>query len=268
MPPAVTPVALAPVERDWLATACPYLQSEDGSPHSNEPHEGHRCAAQDPPGTVPPAFQERFCLTDRHPRCEMYKYAGALGSQVDVTAAALSPGLAGTGEGSTRFRFGRSAAGEGSRRPAIIAAAGIAGVVVVVFLLVLLLGSCGGEPGAPGDPSPGAGTTATPAPAATPGRSPLATPDATPAPAADETSQPGAADALPDLILYEVQDGEGLLKIGEAFGTSRRSIIKANAGMEDQTPYVQPGDLIVVPVSPELTIEQLEAQPGYRGPAP
>jgi hypothetical protein len=58
-----------PAEGDWLASICPYLASEDGTYRSAEAHEGHRCTAQDPPATLPLAFQVRFCLTDRLTRC-------------------------------------------------------------------------------------------------------------------------------------------------------------------------------------------------------
>ena len=60
---------------------CPYLLSEDGTSRSSQPDERHRCTAQDPPATLPLAFQERFCLTDRHVRCEMYKVAEDARSQ-------------------------------------------------------------------------------------------------------------------------------------------------------------------------------------------
>ena len=51
--------------------------------------------AQDPPGTLPSAFQERYCLTERHVRCEMYKYAqsardAALGGEAGGPAAQVS----------------------------------------------------------------------------------------------------------------------------------------------------------------------------------
>ena len=66
---------------DWLDRICPYLLSEDGTSRSSQPDERHRCTAQDPPATLPLAFQERFCLTDRHVRCEMYKVAEDARSQ-------------------------------------------------------------------------------------------------------------------------------------------------------------------------------------------
>jgi LysM repeat protein len=95
-------------------------------------------------------------------------------------------------------------------------------------------------------------------------------PETTPAPGATDdttaeaTSPPQSGQYL---ILYQVQEGEALLKIAETFGTTRRNILTANEGMEERTPFVQPGDVIVVPVSSELSIEQVESIPGYQGPA-
>ena len=67
-------------------------------------------------------------------------------------------------------------------------------------------------------------------------------------------------------ISYEVQEGEALLKIAENFQTTRRRILNANPGMVDLTPYVTGGDVIIVPASGVMTIEELESVPGYLGP--
>ena len=255
----------APVESDWLSSICGYLQSEDGTYRSSQPDEGHRCTAQDPPGTLPLAFQESFCLTDRHPRCEMYKYA-----QEASGAAAVPPKHI---AGATVQASGRSMAlppgssGDGNtRRPTIIAAA-IGGIVILLILVAFGLGSCSGEPAGPGaDASASPAVQATGEPTPTPEPTPEPTP--TPEPDPGSTSEASEAPVEPQLeILYEVQEGEALLAIGEKFGVSRRRIIKANEGMEDKKPFVEAGEVIIVPVSSEMTIEQIEAVPGYQGMA-
>ncbi len=83
-------------------------------------------------------------------------------------------------------------------------------------------------------------------------------PDATPAP---------SAEAVEDLreIEYEVQEGEKLLKIAETFGVTRRRILRANEGMEEQEPYVAPGDIITVPVSSEMTEAEIMDVEGVQG---
>jgi hypothetical protein len=49
---------------------------------------------------------------------------------------------------------------------------------------------------------------------------------------------------------------------------TRRDVILANEGMAEAKPYTQPGDIIVVPVSPDLSpeaIAAIEALPGFIG---
>jgi LysM repeat protein len=158
--------------------------------------------------------------------------------------------------------------GGATRRPALVVALGIGGILLIV-LLVLLMGSCSGGTGVP-DPSDAA--SGAPPSSAVPSQAP----ETTPAP--ETTLAPGATDDTTTeatsppqsgqyLILYQVQEGEALLKIAQTFGTTRRNILTANEGMEERTPFVQPGDVIVVPVSSELSIEQVESIPGYQGPA-
>ena len=285
--PGAAPVAPAPAVAadpadDWLGKICPYLLSEDGTYRSTQPDEGHRCTAQEPNGTLPLAFQERFCLGDRHVRCEMYKYAqqaraaaldeGGVDRQ-QVQSARFKPAvrstpvaISGTGAAST------GAGGDaGSRRPLMIGAAALGGLIVIVLLTLLLSG--GGD-----DASPGAGDADT-SPAADGTPLPAATDEAaepTPAPTQDAEATPDGnatggsgepAGAERRLLIYEVQEGEALLKIAENLGTTRKRILEANEGMADSKPYVKVGDLILVPASGELTIEELEAFPGYQGPA-
>jgi hypothetical protein len=262
-------------EADWLDRICPYLLSEDGTYRSTEPDPDHRCTAQDPPGTLPIAFQERYCLTERHVRCEMFKFAqsareAALGSQDGSPAAQVSSARFRPSVRSVPVAVGpsRTSAGAGSRgrRPSGIVVAVIGGGFLLLLVVLALALSGGGGGGAPGpgasqSPSPSAvepATAAPPteAPADVPSLAPLAT-DAPP-------GEPAAV-----LIEYEVQEGEALVKIAEAFGTTRARILAANEALEppmrDRDPYTEVGDIIFVPVSPEMSPDEIEAQPGFQG---
>ena len=89
--------------------------------------------AQDPPGTLPIAFQERYCLTERHVRCEMYKYAQsareqALGGQegspaAQVSSARFRPSVRSVPVALGPSRGAASADGRGRRPTGIVAAA-------------------------------------------------------------------------------------------------------------------------------------------------
>ena len=266
--PTVAPV----VQGDWLASVCPYLTSEDGSYRSATPDEGHRCVAVDPPATLPLAFQERFCLTDQHPRCEMYKFAQEVGQDGGIPVPATQLQAA-----ATRPVQATSTSGGGSSsRPAIIAAAGVGGVAILVLLVVLLMGSCaGGDSGTDGaatgepvgteEPQP----EPTPRPEPTPEPEPEPTPAAEPDPDPDATADPGADTGTAGLtILYEIQEGESLLKVSETFGITRRRILRANPGLEEVAPADLPGETIEIPLPAGLMLEEIEALPGYRGPVP
>jgi hypothetical protein len=291
MPPTAQPMGRAPqqdwaepvVEGDWLDRICPYLLSEDGTYRSSEPDPGHRCTAQDPPSTLPTAFQERFCLSERHVRCEMYKVARSARSVAlgqggipddQLKTARFKPSVR-----SVPLAFGpamgaQSGSGTGSRRPVIVAAIAVGGLAVLIFAVVLLLSGGGGSgPRAAASPSPSTeapastqGTptvTATPPAAATSAVTFKASARATvEAPASSIASAaPPAAEVL---IQYEVQEGEALIAIAEAFGTSRRAILAANPDIVDQQPHTQPGDIIIVPVAASISVEDIEATPGFR----
>lgn len=275
----VTPSVLAPVgdaivpeQGDWLDRICPYLLSEDGTYRSTQPDEGHRCTAQDPPESLPMAFQERFCLTDRHDRCEMFKYAQA------ARAAALEEGGVPTEQvQGARFKpsvrsvplalgpSGEDADSARSRRNVVLIAAGFGAAVLFILVVILLSGGGGNEgtvPGPSGSPDPAATTAA--AAVSTPRPTPATSPGAIATSAAAATPAAGGEDQL---IQYEVQEGEALMAIAETFGTTRRRIIRSNEGMAEKTPYTQTGDIILVPVAAAMTVEELEAFPGYLGPA-
>jgi LysM repeat protein len=258
-------------EPDWMDRVCPYLLSEDGTYRSSQPDASHRCMAQDPPGLLPTAFQERFCLTERHVRCEMYKVAqsaraAALGDEgvpvdqirrprfrpsVRSVPLALGPSTGATGDADTA-----------SRRPVILAAIGIAVVAIVIFLLVLVLG--GGT---------GGGTGASPSPSAVATREPASPAPATATPSvaasAGLASPAASSDPLAGLVMaeYQVQEGEALLAIAERFGVTRRQILLANPGMAESKPYTEAGQVIVVPVSSEVSELLLAPSPppGFEG---
>lgn len=263
-------------EADWLDRLCPYLLSEDGTYRSTEPDPDHRCTAQDPPGTLPIAFQERYCLTERHVRCEMYKFAqsareAALGSQDGGPAAQVSSARFRPSVRSVPVAVGpsRTASSEDarSRRPSGVVVAAIGGGILLLLVILALALSGGGDggPGAGASPSapPATIVPATPAP-------PTEPPDlASEAPQTSGAPASGAPSDAPVLIEYEVQEGEALVRIAETFGTTRARILAANDVLEppmrDRDPYTEAGDIIFVPVSPEMSADDIEAQPGFQG---
>jgi hypothetical protein len=243
------------VQGDWLASVCPYLTSADGAYRSAAPDEGHRCTAQDPAASLPLAFQERFCLTDRHPRCEMYKFAQETDSSGGIPVAKVPP----TDPPTPKTR--RAGGGGGGNRPFLATLAGIAGLVVVVLLVLVFMGSCAGDGDSGADPDLVPDEQATEAPASTP--------RPTPAPETEETPPP---DATPDesagetiRILYEIQPEEALLRISETFGISRNRIRRENPELEDLGPADLPGTIIELPILGDLTLAEVQALPGYQG---
>jgi hypothetical protein len=254
---------------DWLDRICPYLASEDGTSRSTHPDERHRCTAQDPPATLPLAFQERFCLTDRHVRCEMYKVAE------DARAAAFAQdSIAAEQVKSARFRPtvrsrpvalepSSSApvvapASSGPDRQILIALGGAGAFALVLLVIAVLLGGGGG--GTPGGltttPTDG-GPVATPAPVRT--AAPQASFDGV------VVTEPPASAGQPIMIRYEVQPEERLQKISDTFGTTIRAIVRANPdfGDEGNPRDARPGDEIFVPVSPQMTEDEIMAVPGF-----
>jgi hypothetical protein len=253
---------------DWLDRICPYLLSEDGTWRSTQPDADHRCTAQDPPGTLPTAFQERYCLTERHVRCEMFKHVtgaramaleqeGIPPDQVEgarfrpsVRSVPVALGPAGGDDGE----------GGGTSRGRIIAVAAAIGVVaILVFALAMILGGSDES-----EPEPGATAVAT-SEATT---APTATPRPEPTPTVEVTPASDATDGLdgpvaPSLFRYEVGEDELLLKIADKFGTTRKAIKEANEGMADKSPMVKPGDVILVPVARDAVLDEIAAQPGF-----
>lgn len=262
---------------DWLDRICPYLLSESGTYRSSQPDAGHRCTAQDPPSSLPLAFQERYCLSERHLRCEMYKVA-----QSARSAAFDREGIPPEQVRSARFRpsvrsvplalgpSSGSGSGQGRDSRGLIIAAGLGIVVLAVlaFVIVLLL-SGGGESG------PGPDASSSPRSSLFPSVAPTVAQSVTPRPTTPPTSvpsSPGASAATDQPVAlegprieYQVQEGEALIAIAATFGTSRREILLANPAIAEQRPYTEPGDIIIVPVSPDMARADIEAVPGFQG---
>ena len=246
------------VQGDWLASVCPYLTSEDGTYRSATPAEGHRCTAQEPAATLPLAFQERFCLTDRHPRCEMYKFAQETNANGGIPAADVPPTDPPTP--TTRFAGGGGADGRG--RPLIATLAGIGGLIVVVVLVVVFMGSCGsGDGGGTTDPDLVPDEQATEAPADTPEPTPTPAPEVTSEP--EDTPDAGTAETI--WILYEIQPDEALLRVSETFGITRNRIRRENPELEEVSNAEMPGMIIELPIVGEMTLAEAEALPGFVG---
>ena len=258
---------------DWLDRICPYLVSDDGTSRSSQPDERHRCTAQDPPATLPLAFQERFCLTERHVRCEMYKVAE------DARSAAFAEdSIPAEQVKSARFRptvRSRPVALEpstsapadpppppGPNRQILIALGGAGAFALVLLVVAVLLGGGGGGSALPDGgivtPPPDAGPAATTAPRGT-----LA-PQETPGAAAIGTEGPVDAGSAV-LIRYEVQGSERLQKIATTFGTTLRAIVQANPdfGDEGNARDARAGDILIVPVASTMAEQEIMAVKGF-----
>jgi len=127
-----------------------------------------------------------------------------------------------------------------------------------------LLASCVAEPVPAGSADPGAsvaaGATPTPTPVPTP------TPAPTPTSSLDVDASPAVGrDTTGGLtVLYVIQPGEGLRKVAEAFGITRKRILRANPELEEVAPAEMPGLTIEVPVPADMDQAELEALPGYQ----
>jgi chemotaxis protein histidine kinase CheA len=154
-------------------------------------------------------------------------------------------------------------------RKLVAAAAGLGGVVVLVVVLVLLLGSCWSQPaGTSGGATPDPGASAAPAATTEATDVPTSRPTETAASGSDGSPDPGEAATGPDVVIrYQVQEGEALLAIADEFGITRRRLQRMNEGLEEIPPAELPGTEILVPVPASMTVEELEALPGYLGMA-
>ena len=261
------PEAEAVVEEpssDWLDRICPYLLSEDGTSRSAQPDPRHRCMAQEPPGTLPLLFQERFCLTDRHVRCEMYKQAEGARSMAlaqdsipaeQVRSARFRPSVRSRPIALEPDSTGAvaSKASPFAARPVAFGVLGAAGLAIVLMALALLFGGFGSPP--PGEASPSAPlTTPAPVPTSTPTARPTATP---------EGPQVTRVARDPILIRYQLQEGERVLRVAEKWGTSRLAIVQANPDGDPRE--ARAGDVILVPVPPGTPADAIEATPGFLG---
>ena len=272
MPPPADAASTTPragaapvVQGDWLASVCPYLTSEDGTYRSAAPDEGHRCTAQDPAATLPLAFQERFCLTDRHPRCEMYKFAQETDSTGSIPVDQVPP----TDPPTARTSGGGDG---GSQRTTLAMLGAVGGAVALIVVLVLLMGSCSADEGATDDPAATSEPQATEGAAVEPDPTPDPTPEPEPTPEPDPDATPAEEQVEPEAaaitILYEIQPDEALAKVSETFGVSRNRLRRDNPGLEDIRPADMPGTIIEITLPDEMTLEEVEALPGFQGVAP
>jgi hypothetical protein len=142
-----------------------------------------------------------------------------------------------------------------------VAGVAILGLAILAFLIVLLVtGGGGSDPGAASSPSPGPSAAASSAPTGVPS----APAEPTPEPTSGASLAPSEVPAIDGpRIEYEVQEGEALIAIAATFGTSRREILLANPEMAEQRPYTEPGDLIIVPVAPDMAASDVKAVPGF-----
>jgi hypothetical protein len=69
-------------------------------------------------------------------------------------------------------------------------------------------------------------------------------------------------------ILYEIQEGEALLRVSERFGVTRNRLRRDNPALEDVAPAEMPGMVIEIPMPAGMTIEEVEALPGFQGFVP
>jgi hypothetical protein len=218
---------------------------------------------------LPLAFQERFCLTDRHVRCEMYKVAEDARSQafaedsipaeqvrsarfrptVRSRPVALEPTLAAAADPPESPTANRQ----------VLVALGAAGAfaLVLVVIAMLLGGGVGRAPGADATPATGA-PVATIEPGQTFGPVPTA------AGGIDATAAPPVT-GPPILIRYELQVDERLVRIAEMFGTTRLAIERVNdeLGAELEPRDARTGDIIIVPVSSTMSEAEIQALPGF-----
>jgi hypothetical protein len=242
------PVASDSPPPDWLDQVCPYLLSEDGTWRSTQPDPGHRCMAQDPPGELPPMFQERFCLSDRHVRCEWFKAAqttravGTTSGPVEAVATAEVRPIKPSGGGPS-----------GPARPLVIGGALFGGFLVLLLIALIFGSGDGSDPDASPRATQAAGADTTPSPTS-PGET--IDPTVTPVP----TEAPPLARVL---IEYEVQPDELVLLIAEKFGIRRQAIFRANEGMADAKPSVESGQTILVPASGDMSRDDIAAIPGF-----
>lgn len=93
-------------------------------------------------------------------------------------------------------------------------------------------------------PTPTATATATPTPTATPTVSP--TPEASPSPAPSPTPEPTPTPEPPPFTEYEVQPGDTLSAIAQAFGTTIDELVRIN-GLASQDVIIDVGQKLLVP---------------------
>ena len=131
--------------------------------------------------------------------------------------------------------------------------------VLALWLLIQPPGLPGGEPGEEAvlplptiTPAALTSPTATPTPTATPSPTPSLTPEATlsptpsPTPEPTPTPTPIPTPEPPPFTEYEVQPGDTLSAIAQAFGTTIDEIVRIN-GLESQDVIIDVGQKLLVP---------------------
>jgi len=125
--------------------------------------------------------------------------------------------------------------------------------VLALWLLIEPPGLPGGEAGEEAvlplpTITPAALTSPTPTPSATPTATPTATPSPTPSPTPEATPSPTLTPTPepPPFIEYEVQSGDTLSSIAQAFGTTVDELVRIN-GLASQEVIISVGQKLLVP---------------------
>jgi LysM repeat protein len=133
--------------------------------------------------------------------------------------------------------------------------------ILALWLLIQPPGLPGGEPGEEAvlplptitpvaltspTPTPTATPTATPTPTASPTAEATPSPTASPTPEPTPTPTPTPTPEPPPFTEYEVQPGDTLSSIAQAFGTTIDEIVRIN-GLESQDVIIDVGQKLLVP---------------------
>jgi LysM repeat protein len=133
--------------------------------------------------------------------------------------------------------------------------------ILALWLLIQPPGLPGGEPGEEAvlplptitpvaltspTPTPTATPTATPTPTASPTAEATPSPTASPTPEPTPTPTPTPTPEPPPFTEYEVQPGDTLSSIAQAFGTTIDEIVRIN-GLESQDVIISVGQKLLVP---------------------
>jgi len=239
--PETAPTAGAPAAP--VDATCSWLHvGGDRATHALFPTDAHRCGASS--SYVPSvAYQQRYCLSDRHTACPQYLAAGR----------ARSHWLLGRLRG----------------RAGVAAAAAAAAVVVVAVSAAVVFTSDDSSEGSTPPPAAAAteddatpsgavaGASETPTATATATASPAATATTTATPEATATEQPApivtttAPTSTPDtsnLPVYIVQPGDTLAAIANAYAVDINALLAVNGLTLDS--IIEVGQQLFIPDAP------------------